>query len=118
MFKVPHKAISSWPLDTVKSAIKNLPDRLRLYAFLGLNAGMTNVDIGALRKDMVGAGYLTRRRVKTGGNENVPTVMYELWPETAALLDAFKSTHDDLWLVSDAGTPLVEQRIVDGGVKT
>jgi integrase len=116
-FSASPKAIKVRPIDEIRKALKGLPEKLRAWALLGLNCGMTNADIGALRKDMVADGYLTRRRVKTGDNENVPTVTYKLWNETALLMEKFRSEHASLWFVSEAGTPLVENHIVDGKVK-
>lgn len=123
LFKVKRKEVKTWPVETVRAELKALPDRYRLYALLGLNCGMTNSDISELRKDMVKDGILTRRRVKTGDNEAVPTVSYRLWPETIALLNQFKSDHPELWFVTrsrsgNAGQKLVDHRIVNGQVKT
>lgn len=117
-FKVSARKVPTWEAGVVRSALAGLADKFRLYALLGLNCGMTNVDISDLTKEMVKDGYLTRRRIKTGDHADVPTVSYRLWPETAALLGKFKSDHLELWLVSATGTKLVENRIEDGEVKT
>ena len=122
-FKVKQKAVQSWALSVVRSALRGLPDRFRLYALLGLNAGMTNIDIAELRKDMIVKGVLTRKRVKTEDHTDVPVVRYKLWPETLALLDQFRSNHADLWLTARGregvvGAKLVDHRIVGGKVLT
>ncbi len=59
-----------------------------MYALLGLNCGMSNTDLAGLKKSEVDLkeGTLTRKRVKTGDNDNVPIVCYKLWPETLKLL--------------------------------
>lgn len=116
-FKAEARAIKTYPADFVRATVQALPDLLRLWALLGLNCGMTNADIGALRQDMVADGFLVRKRVKTAGNENVPTVRYRLWPETLDLLKRHRATSSDLWFVSQSGTPLVTTREVGGKVK-
>jgi integrase len=117
VFKAETKRVETWSLEVVRSALAGLSEKYRLYALLGLNCGMTNVDIAELTKEMVRDGYLTRRRIKTGTNPNVPTVSYKLWPETLDLLKKFKSDHPTLWLTSTTGTKLVENRIEDGEVR-
>jgi hypothetical protein len=117
-FKGQYKEVKTYPLETVKSELAKLPDKLRLYALLGLNCGMTNTDISALRHDMIVGDYLIRKRVKTGDNANVPTVAYHLWTETMALLNQFKSNHPSFWLTTSKGTPLVGTRMEGEKVKT
>jgi integrase len=116
-FKVSEQQVKTWTPTEVRQALAALPEQFRLHALLGLNCGMTNVDMANLTKNMVKDGSLTRRRTKTGDHANVPTVTYRLWPETAALLVKFKSDHPELWLTSSRGTKLVEFRIVDGKTK-
>ena len=113
-FKQQVKAVKTFPLETVRSQLTSLPERLRLWAMLGLNCGMTNTDISGLTKDMVKGEYLTRRRVKTADNANCPTVSYKLWPETLTLLNQFKSDHATLWLTTVHGTALVGTRMEEG----
>jgi integrase len=116
-FKVTKKKLPERSFEEVRNALANLPERLRLYALLGLNCGMTNVDMANLTKDMIANGYLTRKRVKTADHANVPDVSYKLWSETLDLLHKFKSDHPTLYLTSETGTKLVENRIEDGKVK-
>jgi hypothetical protein len=119
VFKVPINAVTKWANEEVRAALKALDEKRRCWALLALNCGMTNVDIGGLRKDMVAGSYLTRKRVKTEEVANVPTVTYKLWPETINLLRQFRSDHDTLWLASDKGTPLWECYYDEAGkVKT
>lgn len=114
-FKVKLKKIKSYPTNDVKSAIAAIQDeKIRLFAILGLNCGMTNTDIGELLHSQVDGGYLTRKRIKTEDNANVPTVTYKLWAETARLLAKYKSKHKTHWFVSSTGTPLVETGFVNG----
>ena len=116
VFKTQARAVKTWPLAEVREAIKGLPERLGLFALLGLNCGMTNADIGQLRQNQVQKGYLTRKRVKTSHNENVPVVKYRLWLETQRLLDKFRS-QGELFFLSKEGTPLWDNRIEDGEAK-
>jgi integrase len=117
-FRQAAKAVRRYPLGTVRGVLAKLSDRLKCYAFLALNTGMTNVDVGKLRHDMVdlGAGTLTRCRVKTEGRGS-PTVTYRLWPETRELLRQFRSSHPVYFLTSKAGTPLYESRQVGEDVR-
>lgn len=87
-----HKQVKVF--SDVAAVIHELPDRLKLWAYLGLNCGMTNADLGELHWDMIDKKNwtLTRRRVKTGENPNTPTVKYKLFPETIKLLKKIKTT--------------------------
>jgi integrase len=107
-FKVAVKAIKTWSAEEVRACLGTLPPRMQLWALLGLNCGMTNVDIGSLRKDQVNlkTGRLVRKRVKTETHELVPTVDYRLWPETLKLLKEHWSKHPELGLTSSDGTSL------------
>jgi hypothetical protein len=109
-FRVPTTAVKEYDLAEVRKVLDGLRPRLRLYAMLGLNCGMTAVDIGALTHSMIVDGVLTRKRVKTEGQETVPTVSYVLWPETLELIEQFRSSHPTLVLTTSTGTPLVEYR--------
>ncbi len=117
-FKTTPSAIKTYSPEVVRAELASLPERLRVWALLGLNCGMTNADIGNLHKSQVVNGYLTRKRVKTERTDNVPTVTYLLWAETIELLDKFKSAaSSEFWFVSQDGTPLVSSRIEDGKAK-
>jgi integrase len=111
-FEVKARKIKTHSPAEVKRVLAALKSRLKLYALLGLNCGMTNVDISQLTKEMVDLdrGRLVRRRVKTGEHANVPTVDYKLWPETLELLKHHQSCHPELFLTSMSGTPLWECR--------
>jgi integrase len=115
-FQVSPQAVKTYPTAKVRHVLATLKSRLKLYALLGLNCGMTNVDIAALKKDEVDRkrGTITRRRSKTGDNDNVPTVRYKLWPETVRLLRKHQSTHPRLFLTNMRGNPLCGTRIEDG----
>lgn len=116
-FRVDPQAVKSYDTQAVKETLANLPERFRLYAMLGLNCGMTQVDIAKLDKAQLRDGYLTRKRVKTEKEKNVPTVTYKLWPETIALLARHQANHPTLVLTSTRNTPLWDYRTVGGKVK-
>ena len=81
-FRIPKKSIKTY--DNVKAMIERLPAKLKLWALLGLNCGMTQADLGALTWEMIDLKKktLTRKRVKTEQHDDVPTVTYWLFPET------------------------------------
>lgn len=118
-FKVPTQEVKQYPLAEVRRVLKGLKPRLRLYALLGLNCGMTNTDLAGLKKSEVNlkAGSITRRRTKTGDHDSVPVVRYKLWPETLKLLRKHQSTypdHPELFLTNMRGNPLCGTRIEEG----
>ena len=51
-FKVQPKAVKTYTRE-VKDCLDGLNAALRLYAMLGLNCGMTNVDIGSSARDQI-----------------------------------------------------------------
>jgi integrase len=116
-FGVSAKKIKTYSVEEVRTLLKSLPDRLKLYALLALNCGMLGVDMANLKHRELKDGRITRKRTKTGDGENVPTVEYLLWPETRRLLAKYPSTHPEYVLTSKSGTPLFVRRIVDGKVK-
>ena len=103
----------------VNQVLTKLPEDKRLWAYLGLNCGMTNADLGETTWEQIDQKRwtLTRRRVKTGDNPNTPTVTYKLWPETIALLKKLP-TRAGLLFSTKTGKPLYESRYDnDGKVK-
>lgn len=116
-FKVQPKAVKTYTGIEVRECLEELTPQMQLYAMLGLNCGMTNVDIGSLRKDQIKEGRLTRKRIKTMQHEQVPTVSYPLWPGTQQLLKECLSDHAELALTSSDGTSLYSSRFEDGGTR-
>lgn len=100
----------------VKGELDRLSDSHRLWALLGLNCGMTQADLGSLTWDMIDmkAGTLTRKRVKTEQESNVPVVTYRLFPETMKLLKSLaKRSGDGLVFTTSAGHRMYEVRYED-----
>jgi hypothetical protein len=116
-FKVQPKAVRTYTGAEVRECLGGLTPQMRLYAMLGLNCGMTNVDIGNLRKDQIKGGRLVRKRVKTMRHDHVPTVSYPLWPETQQLLKECLSDHSELALTSSDRTSLYSSRFEGGGTR-
>lgn len=108
VFKVPTTGKTAPNVRAIRDFLDALPDRLKLYALLALNCSMNNVDIGKLRHPQIDwdRGRLTRRRVKTGDHENVPTVTYRLWPETIRLLRSQMNPDSEYVLTTQDGQPL------------
>jgi integrase len=108
----PNKAkkVKEYDLGDIKTLLSKLPDRLKLYALLGLNCGMLSVDVGALRKDEIDfeEGRITRKRTKTETEKDVPTVSYKLWPTTLKLLKKCLGADSVLALSTKNGKRLVE----------
>jgi hypothetical protein len=108
------REIKTYEVAEVQQMLKTIPERLRLYALLGLNCGMLSVDMAQLLHSEYKGGRIRRKRSKTAQHDSVPEVEYLLWPETVALLSKYPSTHPDLVLTSEAGTPLWTCEIIDG----
>jgi integrase len=107
-FKILPKKIKRYTKKEVKDELAGLPERLRLYALLGLNCGMLGVDMAAIRWAELDQKEwrIRRKRTKTGENADVPEVDYKLWPCTAKLLKKHLSQHDQFVLTSKTNTVL------------
>lgn len=107
-FRVQCKPVIRHPIEKVREVLGSLSPRNKLFCLMGLNFGMTNVDIARLEKTAVNGFVLTRKRVKTEDHVNVPVVQYQIWAETYELLSTHKSCHESLWLLCREGKKLVE----------
>lgn len=107
-FKVTTKAVKKFENGLVRECLDGLPEDKRLWAILGLNCGMTQADLGALTWDMIDCkkGTLTRKRVKTESQENVPVVTYKLWSQTKDLLCKNGRPTSGLVFATDEGVPM------------
>jgi len=119
-----HKPIRKF--ENIREEVDSLGAPFRLWVLLGLNAGMTPADLGEITWDADIDGYpqidteqwiLTRRRVKTGDQPQVPTVRYKLWPETIKELQQMPS-RKGLLFVTKNGTPLYENKYLPNGKPT
>jgi len=105
------------PARDILAFLQPLPDRLKLYALLAWNTGMTNIDIAGLVRDQLDldAGTLVRRRTKTGDWSRVPKVRYGLWAETVRLLRQEMATDGERALLDAKGKPLYEANKAGAG---
>ena len=104
-------------IDEIKTLLERASDRTKLYILLMLNCGMTQKDISDLKQSEVdwGEGRITRKRSKTKGFENVPTVTYPLWRETFRLLQQEQADGDDVVLRNENGGSLWSEEMKEGG---
>jgi integrase len=105
-------------LDLHLVRLSHLPDKYKLWVLLGLNCGMTSVDLGSAHWDQIdtGAWTLTRKRVKTEDNDKTPIVTYKLWPETIHFLRIIPKQHG-LLFTSSNNKPLYKCWIDNGKIK-
>lgn len=113
----PPKDITVFAVPDVKAMLAAATPPVRLYLCLMLNTGCYQSDISDLRRDEVDLekGTITRRRTKTKGKGDVPTVCYKLWGETLALLRMYISADGDFALLNEDGQQLVRMRLKDDG---
>ena len=118
------RVFSSYSIKVQSKAVETLEDGelerfqdqskplLQLYTLLTLNCGMTQNDMADLKPSEVDweRGYLTRKRTKTEKHENVPTVSYQLWPQTFDALKEFGNRKGELLLTRTDGKRLVVGR--------
>ncbi|MCO8124584.1 site-specific integrase [Stieleria sp. TO1_6] len=104
------KQVETLTVDELSQLLGAARDRAKLYMLLGLNCGMTQIDISDLHPAEVDFenGTITRKRSKTRNVENVPMVKYKLWKETLQLLKQERSDSDDHVLLNRSGLTLVE----------
>jgi integrase len=115
---VGHKEPKPYDLAQVKNILAAAPphSRLRLYALLCLNCGMTQIDIASLKQSEIRDGRIVRKRTKEEDEADTPTIEYKLWGETWELLRTHRSKDKVLALLSQRGTPLYQETINDGKV--
>jgi integrase len=109
-------AIVTWTPEEVTAVFAKAPERLRLIFLLMLNCGMTQQDVSDLTDSEVNwvAGRITRKRSKTAGQKNTPTVEYLLWPETFRLLQNYRSG-GPLPFLTESGRPWVRAELLPNG---
>ena len=80
--------VETFTSEEIRELLVASSETTKLYLLLMLNCGMQQGDIAELRQDEVNweTGRLTRQRSKTRKHnaDKVPTVSYQLWPETFA----------------------------------
>ncbi len=114
---VPLKNIVLFTTKEIKQLLADVTERNRLLFLLMLNCGMYPVDIAMLRHHEVDwkTGRIVRQRTKTRNRSgNVPKVDYLLWRETFGLLKKHRSSHPELVLVNENGSPLWVESVNNG----
>lgn len=116
-FKIVAQKIARYTKEDVQTELNALPDRLRLYALLGLNCGMLGVDMASIKWTELDQKEwrIKRKRTKTESHKDVPEVNYKLWPATVKLLKKYLSKHDKYVLTSKTNTLLWEAWIDEAG---
>lgn len=111
------KPIETWTVDECRAAVNAAKGKVRLCVLLMLNCGMTQKDVSDLKDNEVDwqRGRITRKRSKTRGHANAPTVSYPLWPEAFALLKEHRSGTERV-LLTASGEQFTGARMVDGKV--
>jgi integrase len=106
------KAVTTWTPDEFKAAVQEAPGKLKLAILLMANIGATQQVVADLQDAEVDwlKGRITRKRSKTAGHENVPTLEYLLWPETFRLLKQYRSG-GELVLLTEGGQPYVRTEL-------
>lgn len=121
-FQRKERAIKKHSDQFVIDCLNELPDRLKLYALLGLNCSMTVADISQLAKHPTYKvlnntyseraywdaknGTITRSRYKLRRLEDPPITTYKLFNNTHQLLLKLASDDERLVLTSKNGTVL------------
>jgi integrase len=110
--------VKTWTREDFRAAVDLAPDKMKLALLLMANCGMTQQDVSSLRKDEVNwaEGRVKRKRGKTKGYVNVPTVDYLLWPVTFELLRKHVDQGGgELVLLTESGKPFIRRSLLDDG---
>ncbi|MGO9112785.1 MAG: tyrosine-type recombinase/integrase [Thermoguttaceae bacterium] len=108
--RVPTAAISVLSVGDIKAFYNRGTSLLKTCILLSLNCGFNQVDIATLKHSEVDweRGTITKKRVKTGGSDSVPTVQWKLWPATYSLLKKHRTKHPELVLLGRKDRELMQ----------
>ncbi|HUO10630.1 MAG TPA: hypothetical protein VM008_20175 [Phycisphaerae bacterium] len=109
--------IKPMPIDALVQRVKAATGRLKVELLLMANCGFYQVDAADLKHAEVDwkAGTIKRKRSKTKGVENAPTVTYSLWPTTLQLLRLESNNDGPLVFATKNGLATVRDEITDEG---
>jgi integrase len=112
--------IKTHTTDEVKGLLDASSGQTKLCILLCLNTGMTQRDISDLRHEEVDwkSGMVRRKRSKTRKFGNVPSVVYQLWPETFRLLQEHRRADFPNVLANENGGPLLSVGLKENGKAT
>ena len=79
--RVPTGTVDTLTVEEIKAFYNRGTSLLKTCILLSLNCGFNQIDIATLAHSEVDweKGTITKRRSKTGGYDNVPTVQWKLW---------------------------------------
>ena len=109
--------VNPMPVAELQRRVKAATGRLKLELLLMANCGMYQVDIADLKHAEINfqTSTITRKRSKTKKEANAPTVTWNLWPSTVALLRAEASTESATVLATKTGKTTVHDSINSDG---
>jgi hypothetical protein len=109
--------IKPMPIKALVQRVKAATGRLKVELMLMANCGFYQVDAADLKHVEVDwkAGTIKRKRSKTKGVENAPTVTYYIWPTTLELLRKAASNDGPLVLATKNGLATVRDQITEEG---
>ncbi len=108
--RVPTAEIEVLSLDEIRAFYNRGSSLLKTCILLSLNCGFNQIDIATLKHSEVDwmTGTITKKRVKTGGVDSVPTVTWKLWPMTFEQLKRHRSKHPELVLLGRKDRELIQ----------
>jgi hypothetical protein len=115
VFAGTQSSVCTWTVEEFRTAVGAAPAPMKAALLLMANCGMTQVDVSDLLDAEVdwAAGTVTRKRSKTRGVENVPTVTYRLWPATLESLKRCRSGKERA-ILTRTGLPYVRTELRGG----
>ena len=118
-FNLGAAPVRTFTVEEFRLLMKHVTGQTPLHLLLIANTGMTQIDVASLLDSEVdwSAGRIVRKRSKTEGHGNVPTVNYKLWEGTFELLRSHRSGTPTALLTS-SGAPWVYERHVAGKLKS
>lgn len=95
---------SQFSLDEIRFILNNTKGDMRVFVWLMVNCGFTQIDIATLTPEMLHDGYITRSRHKEKDGEDLPVVSWRLWDETKSLIEQFRSDKNGLLFTREDGS--------------
>ncbi len=118
-FNLGAAPVCTFTVEEFRLLMKHATGQTPLHLLLMANTGMTQIDVASLLDSEVdwSAGRIVRKRSKTEGHGNVPTVNYKLWKSTFELLQSHRTGRPTVLLTS-SGAPWVYERHEAGKLKS
>ncbi len=108
--RAPAKEIKVLSIEDIRAFYNRASPLLQTCILLSLNCGFNQVDIATLQHSEVDweNATITKKRIKTGGIANVPTITWKLWRTTFQLLKQHRSKHPTLVLLGRKDRELIQ----------